>query len=207
MLKARSISVLCAFCLSVFLFAPRAAADPVTFNIQDPNIIGFNNATACGGSVLCNNGHPYLLSQIGSWFSTPTSSQQYLVVNDLGVIVSSLNLVTTGTFQATNGPWENFQCQVGAPNYFGGCSFSGPGFVAYTQGPNSSSAAANFTSFPVTFSWSGGTGIPIGAKFDLTTASWVNNVAPVTPVPEPSTLTLLGSGILGLLGFAALRRL
>lgn len=201
MRKACQISALCAAVLSsMFLLAPQAVADSVTFTIPDPNIIGFNNATACGGSVLCNNGQPYLLSQISSWFTTPTSAQQYLVFNDLGV-VSTLNLTMTGTFQPTNGSYENFQCEVGAPNYFGGCSISGPGFVAYTQGPNSTSAAANFNAFPVTFKWSGGSGIPAGATFDLTTASWVSNVAP-SKVPEPSTLALLGSGIFCLLGFA-----
>jgi PEP-CTERM motif len=204
--KALRILALCAVAfLSGAMLVPNAAADSVSFSVADPNIIGFNNATACGGSVLCNGGQAYLLSQIGSWFSTPTSSQQYLVVNDLGVNVTTLNLTMTGVFQATNGPWENFQCEVGAPHYFGGCSFSGPGFVTYTQGPNSTSAAANFNSFPVTFTWSGGSGIPVGAKFDLTTASWVSNVGS-TPVPEPSTFTLLGGGFFGLLAFAGLRR-
>ena len=186
--------------LALFLLVPGAFAD--SFAIPDPNIIGFANATSCGGATLCNNGQAYNLSQIGSWLSTPTSSQSYLVKNDTGHIITSLTFMVIGSFQTTNGPWENFQCQVGAPKYFGGCSLSGVGFLAYTQLPNGTSAAANFIALPVTFSWTGGKGIPIGATFDLQTASWVNNVG--SQVPEPSASLLLGSGLLSLLG---LRRL
>jgi PEP-CTERM motif len=52
---------------------------------------------------------------------------------------------------------------------------------------------------------------PASGNFDITFQSFGNGASgstgPVSPVPEPSTLVLFGSGILGLLGFAALRRL
>lgn len=55
-----------------FLLVPQGAADSFSFTIPDPNIIGFGNATACGGSLLCAPGKlPFQLSQIGTWFSTP----------------------------------------------------------------------------------------------------------------------------------------
>jgi hypothetical protein len=192
----------------LLLFVPRASAD--TFAIPDPNIIGFANATSCGGSTLCNNGSAFNLSQIGSWLSTPTSAQSYLVFNDTGHTITSLTFIVSGQFQATNGPWENFQIQVGAPGFFNTVSLSGPGFVGYTQGPNGTSAAANFSNtgnpLAVTFTWSGGQGIPAGAFFNLQTASWVSNVG-TTQVPEPSSLLLLAGGLISLLGTAAFQRM
>lgn len=189
---------------ALLLTAVPAKADSLTFTVPDPNIIGFANATSCGGSTLCNNGSAYTLSTLNSWFSTPTSAQSYLVFNDTGHTITSLTLIVTGSFQATNGPWGNFQIQVGAPGFFNTVSLSGPGFVGYTQGPNATSAAANFSNtgnpLAITFTWSGGKGIPPGAIFDLQTASWVSNVGSTT-VPEPSTLYLLGGGLLGLFGY------
>ena len=68
---------------------------------------------------------------------------------------------------------------------FSTLTLSGPGFVAYTQTPNGTSAAANFSTLPVAYTWSGGTGIAPGTTFDITLASWVSNETP-TSTPEPS---------------------
>jgi hypothetical protein len=167
------------------------------------NIITFgDNPTACGGSVVCNGGNPYNLSQIHSWFQTEPngqSSSQFLVKNDTGAVVTSISFTLTGTFVPTNGSNENFQIQNGAEHFWGTLALSGPAFVAYTQGPNSTSAAANFSALPVTYTWSGGSGIAAGATFDITLASWVSNEAP-TSAPEPSASLLFATGLAGLLG-------
>lgn len=209
-LRVGRLFLVMAIALALALAAVSAKADSLTFTVPDPNIIGFANATSCGGSTLCNSGSAYTLSTLNSWFSTPTSAQSFLVRNDTSQTITSLTLIVTGTFQASNGPWENFQIQVGAPGFFNTVSLGGPGFVGYTQGPNSTSAAANFANtgnpLAVTFTWSGGAGIAPGAIFDLQTASWVSNVGTVS-TPEPSSLGLLGSGGLLFLAAALSRRL
>jgi len=59
----------------------------------------------------------------------------------------------------------------------------------------------------LTFSWSGGTGLAAGASFTLQYQSpEVGNSFTVTPVPEPASLALLGSGMLVLVGLCRRRR-
>jgi hypothetical protein len=201
MKKAIQVLALCGMMLSsLILLVPNAAADSFTYSIADPNIIGFANPTSCGGSTLCNNGSAYDLSQISSWFATPTSAQSYLVVNDTGVAITSLTLdLTTGTFVATAGSTEVFQCNFGNPGPFSACSISGSGGTVTSSGGASVQASFTAPAFPVTFTWTtSGAGWLPGTTFDLQTASWVSNVSS-TSVPEPSTLTLLGSAILALL--------
>jgi PEP-CTERM motif-containing protein len=206
-MKATRVPTLCGMMFSsVILLTPNAAADSVGFTIPDPNIIGFANPTSCGGSTLCNGGSAYNLSQISSWFSTPTSAQSYLVVNDTGKDITDFTLTFTGTFQATAGSLEVFQCNFGSPGPFSSCSITGSGGTVNSSGGSSVQASFAAPALPVTFEWkTTGAGWLPGTTFDLQTASWVNNVGG-TPVPEPSTLTLLGGGFFGLLVFAGLRR-
>jgi hypothetical protein len=190
---------------SAFLLTPQAFADAYTFTIADPNIIGFANANACGGATLCNGGNAYSLSQISSWFSTPTSAQSYLVKNDTGVAITTLTLLFNGAFQSTAGSYEVFQCNFGNPGPYSGCSISGSGGTVKSTGGSSVQASFLGPAFPVSFTWTTpGAGWLPNSTFDLQTASWVNTVSgKPSGVPEPSTLSLLGGGILalGLLAF------
>ena len=197
-----------AIALAIAFAAVSAKADSLSFTIPDPNIIGFANATSCGGSTLCNNGSAYNLSQISSWFSTPTSAQSYLVVNNTGSAITTLTLSFTGTFQATAGSYEVFQCNFGNPGPFSACSIAGSGGTVNSTGGASVQASFLGPVFPVSFTWTTtGPGWLPGTTIDLQTASWVNTVSGTpSPVPEPSTLVVFGCGILSLLGFAALRR-
>jgi hypothetical protein len=188
--------------LALLLLLPSAFADSVSYTIPDPNIIGFANPTSCGGSTLCNGGQAYNLSQISSWFSTPTSAQSYLVLNNTGSAITSLTLTLTGTFQATAGSNEVFQCNFGNPGPYSACSITGSGGTVNSTGGASVQASFAGPAFPVSFTWTtSGPGWLPGKTFDLQTASWVNNIS---TVPEPSTLLLLSSGLFSLLG---LRRL
>jgi PEP-CTERM motif-containing protein len=166
---------------------------------------------------------PFNLSTINSWFQIDTTgvshlpnqppeplggAGNFLVINDTGAVVHSFSLTLTDTFTAASpgagncggSPCENFQTHGGAANFFttftltGANCFSGCG-----------TDSADFTLGTVTYNWSGGPGVPIGATFNLNFASWNNDVFPA-PVPEPGTLLLLGSGLAVCLGGVAWRR-
>jgi hypothetical protein len=205
--NATRVLALCGMMFSsLILLVPNAAADSLSFNIADPNIIGFANPTSCGGSTLCNSGSAYDLSLISSWFSTPTSAQSYLVLNDTGSAITSLTLTFTGTFQATAGSDEVFQCNFGNPGPFSACSITGSGGTVNSSGGSSVQASFASPAYPVSFTWTtSGAGWLPGTTFDLQTASWVSTVG-ATTVPEPSILTLFGAGFFGLLAFTGLRR-
>ena len=163
------------------------------------------------------------LSTINSWFQIDTTgvsflpnqpveplggAGNFLVINDTGHVVTSFSLTIADTFTASTAAavacgssiCENFQIHGGAAGFFttftltGANCFSGCG-----------TDSANFQPGTVTYNWSGGSGIPIGATFNLNFASWNNSV--FAQVPEPSTMTLTGTALIALLGYGARRRL
>jgi hypothetical protein len=167
---------------------------------------------------------PFNLSTIGSWFQiTPDGithlanqpaeplggAGNFLVTNDTGKIVTSFSLTLKDTFTSStpsvtfcsgsSGPLcDDFQIHGGAANYFSTLALSGPNCFSGC-GTND----AKFTPGTVTYTWSGGSGVPIGATFDLNFASWNNDLS---AVPGP----IAGSGFPGLMlaigGLVAWRR-
>jgi PEP-CTERM motif len=174
------------------------------------------------GPTLSNP--PFNLSTINSWFqidtTTPAVSHlpnqpaeplggagNFLVKNDTGAVVTSFSLTLTDTFTAASpgaancggSPCENFQIHGGAANYFTTFTLTGPNCFS-----GCGTDSANFTLGTVTYNWSGGSGVPIGATFNLNFASWNNDVF-ATRVPEPNTMILVGTAFI-LLGYGARRR-
>lgn len=203
-----------------------AVPDPNIITIAD-NPTGCGGSVICStngtSGYVGAGGQAFDLSSINSWFQIGTAAQpmtagQFLVTNDTGAVVTTLSLTLTTAFNALTPSvvpctglelgqlCDNFQAHPGATNYFTNTGFSGPNIDSCAgsacTGSVKGGTSANFAPGSVTYNWFAGTGtgIPIGATFDITFASW--NTAVSTNVPEPSSLGLLAAGLFGLLSFA-----
>jgi PEP-CTERM motif len=229
-LIAGAVTTVLATAVLTMLTVPQArAANIITFD---------DNATACGGAVLCstngttgyNGTLPFNLSTITSWFQVdadpslipgqpaqPMNAGHFRVINDTGSTVTTFSLTITDTFTSSTPSAHsctgaqagneclNFQASKGAAAGGGaGEGLSGPNFDKCTNGSASNglpcastagSAAADFAASQVTYNWFG-LNIANGALFDITFASW-DHAASATNLPEPTTLTLLGVGLVG----------
>jgi hypothetical protein len=213
---------------ALFLVLPRAQADNIIGLANNATACGGSTLCSTNGTTgYLNNGTgvAFNLSTINSWFQIDTTGTSFLagqpvepdggagnflVVNNTGAIVTSFSLTLTDNFTlSTPGqqsgctpglPCENFQIHGGAANYFTVFNLTGP-TCATGCGTNS----ANFTPNTVTYNWSGGTGIPIGATFDLNFASW-NSSNFIVSTPEPSTLSLLATALLSFVCLIAWRK-
>jgi hypothetical protein len=181
---------------ALFFMAPRAKAD----------IIEVESATSCPGSLgggLCNGSQPFLLSQLLPLLSQPGSigagTQKYVVFNDIG---NSFTFTLQSNGQNNTGIANNASCQIngGASSLFNGCSIVGANGSSTSLG----TTQINGLTFPATITFSGASGL--GSTFILGFVSMQGSSSIMTGVPEPSSLGLLGSGILGFLGLAGLRR-
>jgi PEP-CTERM motif len=192
----RILSVGTVLFVALVLVAPRAKAD----------IIEVESATSCPGSLgggLCNGTQPFLLSQLLITLSQPGSigagTQKYVVFNDIG---NSFSFTLQSNGQNNTGIADNASCQIngGASSVFSGCSIMGANGSTTSLG----TTQINGLTFPATITFSGASGLD--STFILGFVSMQGASSITTGVPEPSTLGLLGSGILGLLSLAGLRR-
>jgi hypothetical protein len=85
-----------------------------------------------------------------------------------------------------------FTVDVGAPSL--GIDF----FVVVNAGFNSSADFSNTARIRLE-------GIPVGVTFKSESGVFLTGGSPVSSVPEPDTLTLMGLGIAGVMGFARRR--
>ncbi len=202
----------------VFAASTHASADIV--KIQD--------STSCGGGTICTGTNTaYSLSDIVNGTQVlhdpndPTESvgnsdtATYLITND----TSSTSITFTLTGTLANNAYLNCQTSGGFSNH--ACTISGYGTVnnlgtvsnptgggAAQYGPPSGESSTWPYGVTITFS-----GVSIGSTFDLNFSSFAHAgadtalVVPVALTPEPSTLLLLGTGLLGLGGVLKRRKL
>ena len=174
--------------LGVFLLAPGARAD----------IVEVEAATGCPGSIgggLCNGGAAYNLNTlVGGGISIMSGTEKFVVTDTTGNI----------SFLYTGSAGDNGSCQIngGAASFFSGCTGTNIDGTTFSLGHDLTTHPGMNPPTIITF-----TALPNQCTvanpctFDLGFISWQGTGTTTGKVPEPGTLGLLATGLLGVIGF------